>query len=52
MSKVSKFKIIPKNMLASNRDFHIGNACNSNFELWHQELSSDKDAINEDQIKS
>ena len=52
MSKVSKFKFIPKNMLVSNRDFHIGNACNNNFELWRQELSSDKDAINEDQIKS
>ena len=34
------------------RDFLIENACNNNFELWRQELSSAKDTINEDQIKS
>ena len=52
MSKVSKFRILPKHMLVSNRDFPRGNACNNNFELWRQELSSPKDTINEDQIKS
>ena len=45
MSKASKFKILPKHMLVSNRDFPIGNACNNNFELWCQELSSAKDTI-------
>ena len=50
MSKVSKFRILPKHMLVSNRP--RGNACNNNFELWRQELSSLKDIINEDQIKS
>ena len=39
-------------MLVSNVDFSIGNACNNNFELWRQELSSAKDTVNEDQIKS
>ena len=52
MSKVSKFKILPKHMLVSNTDLPIGNACNNNFELWRQELCSVKDTINEDQIKS
>ena len=52
MSEVSKFKILPKYMLVSNRDFPIGNAYDNNFELWRQELSSSKDTINEDQIKS
>ena len=39
-------------MLASNRDFPIGNACNNNAELWCQDFSSPKDTIKEDQIKS
>ena len=52
MSKVSKFKILPKHILVSNRDFPIGNACNNSFELWRQELYSAKDIISEYQIKS
>ena len=39
-------------MLVPNVDFPIENACSNNFELWRQELSSAKDTINEDQIKS
>ena len=52
MSKVSKFKILPKHILISNMDLPIGNACSNNSEFWRQELSSAKDTINEDQIKS
>ena len=36
MSKVSQFKILPKHMLASNRDFPIVSACNNDFKLWRQ----------------
>ena len=47
MSQVTKFKILPKHMLVSNRDFLLGNA----FEFWRQERSSAKDTINQEQIK-
>ena len=51
MSQVTKFKILPKHMLVSNRDFPLGNAFSNDFEFWHQERSSAKDTINQEQIK-